>query len=307
MLYAIPIILATLAFGIAGGLVTLVVAVAAVGVTHSLLHSPTVLADVVTDLMVFLFATISVDRLRSQLRTIRELEARRDFDLGIARDVQQRMLRVVPDDPRLSIAYVLDYAREVGGDFYRFHEAGETLLLFTGDISGKGVSAALFATLVDEAIGDALAGPRELTEVAESMNRRLYDSMPADMFITMLFIAFEEDQIRYVNAGHVRPLISYAITDEITELAFAASPPLGVGQDLGATVATSPFVSGDTLLICSDGVTESAALINQPDRLESTFRSVVKHGPQAVVDRLRDLSESEGQRDDVTIICIRRR
>jgi len=306
VLYAVPIIIATGAFGLVGGLITVALAVLSVGVTHSLLHSPTVLADVVTDLVVFLFAAFSVDRLRTQLRTIRALETQRDLDLGIARDIQRRMLRQAPDDDRFETACVLDFAREVGGDYYRFAEVNDKLMLFAGDISGKGMAAALFASLLDQTIGDALANFKSLDMFADKVNERMYDSLPADMFITMLFVMLDDEGIGFVNAGHIRPLHFVGATGEVIELS-SGTRPLGIDAQLEVTLDSRTLEPGDVLLICSDGVTESPALIRRPGVLESTFKSIADQGPLAVVDQIRRLAESKGQTDDITVICIRRR
>lgn len=304
VLFAVPVILATAAFGIVGGLITVAAAVISVATTHTLLHSPTVIADVVTDLVLFLFAAFSVDRLRSQLRTIRELESVRDFDLAIARDVQQHVLRDVPQDARFDTAMVLDFVREVGGDYYRFHDLGGRLGVFAADISGKGMAAALFSMLLDEALGDALVEAGSLAHVADAVNRRPHESLPADMFVTMLFVALDENGIQYVNAGHVQPLFYRSASGEVAELAADGNAPLGVVPGSEAVAAHAPAEPGDVLLICSDGVTESPSLRDRPDLIASTLADTAPQGPRVVVERLRKVAESRGQTDDVTIICV---
>lgn len=307
VLYAIPIIMATWAFGLLGGLATGGLAIAAVAVTHSLLHSPTLVADIATDVVVFVFAAVVVDRLRAQLRTITALEARRDFDLGIASEVQTSMLSPWPDDARFEIASALHFVREVGGDYYRFARVGEKLYLFAGDISGKGMSAALFAVLLDEAIGDALEVPDPLESQVELVNRRMYARMPPEMFVTMLFAALDDDGISFVNAAHVRPLLFVAAEQRTVELADAGTLPLGIEPSIPAQSARVLLERGDTLLVCSDGVTESPRLLHESSLLADTFAQTAPRGPQAVVDEIAALAESRGQTDDVTVICMRRR
>lgn len=307
VLYAIPIIAATWAFGLPGGLVAGAISIGAVSFTHSLIHSPTLIADIITDVVVFLVAVVVVDRLRHQLRTIRSLEARRDLDLGIARDIQTRMLGAPVPDERFEVASTVHFAREVGGDDFRFAETGHALYLFAGDISGKGMSAALFAVLLDEAIRDASVGSDTLDALVNTVNRRMYGTMPPDMFVTMLFAAMDDWGVTFVNAGHVRPLLLGSATGGVVELAEAATLPLGIEPSIETHPTTIAFARGDMLLVCSDGVTESPALLSEPTLLHSTFNETAARGPRAVVDAVIALSESRGQTDDITVICIRRR
>lgn len=307
VLYAVPIIIATWAFGLAGGLLAGVAAVLAVAVTHTLLHSPTLVADLATDITVFAFAAIVVDRLRSQLHTIASLEAQRDFDLGLARDIQVRMLGSAPADARYEAASVLDFAREVGGDYYRFEDVAGRLYLFAGDISGKGMSAALFSVLLDEAIGDALADGSSLETVVAAVNRRMYARMPPEMFVTMLFAVFDDEGVTFVNAGHVRPLVYRASERRAEEADQGGTLVLGVEPSIPSHPASIPLVAGDAVLVCSDGVTESRGLIRSPELLAATFATTAPDGPDAVVAAVAALAEREGQRDDVTVLCVRRR
>lgn len=307
MLYVVPIVIATYIFGLTGGLLAGALALAEVVSAHSLRHSATLLADISTDFVMFLFVVIVIDRLRFQLRTIRALEARRDLDLAIARDVQMRKLTPSPTDDRFEVASALHFVREVGGDYYRFDEANGMFFLFAGDISGKGMSAALFAALLDEAIGDALQIFDELDTLVQAVNRRMYDTMPAEMFVTMFFAILDDEEVWFVDAGHVRPLFFKAATGRTVELSEAGTIPLGIEPSLQPIPARLPIVSGDVLLICSDGVTESPALLRRPGLLESIFEGIARQEPQAVVDAVTALAESEGQTDDVTVICVKRR
>ncbi len=307
MLYVVPIVVATSAFGLVGGMLTAAVALIEVVTTHSLQHSSTLVADISTDFVMFLFVAIVIDRLRAQLMTIRALEARRDYELGVARDVQSRMLAQMPADDRFEVAGALHFAREVGGDYYRFDELRGDLFLCAGDISGKGMSAALFAMLLDEAIRDGLRTYDGLSSFVEELNRRMYDSMPSEMFVTMFIAAFDDDAISFVNCGHVRPLLFEARTRRITELSAAGTMPLGVSDTIPVQQAVLRIAPGDTLLICSDGVTESPSVSREPESLVAAFEQSAESGPQAVVDRVTTLARSEGQTDDVTVLCVRRR
>jgi len=307
VLYVIPIIIAVWGFGLSGGLITGAVALGAVTATHWIHRSPTLTADIVTDFVVFAFAALVIDRLRRELTTTRALEARRDFDLRIAREVQNERLSPVPADARFDIASALDSVFELGGDYYKFDSIAERLFLCVGDISGKGTSAALFATLLDETLVDALSVFDTLADLVEAVNRRMYNSMPPEMFVTMYFALLGDSSIQYANAGHVRPLLYDAAEATVSELSDADGLPLGVAAEIDVAPVTRPFLPGSMLLMCTDGVTESPRLLARPELLQRMFEDTLKRGPQAVVDRTRTVAEADGQTDDVTVVCVRRR
>ncbi|MHB9004478.1 MAG: PP2C family protein-serine/threonine phosphatase [Coriobacteriia bacterium] len=305
MLYVVPIVIATYIFGIAAGLATASVALIEIGFVHS--HSPTPVIDFATDFVLFLFVAIVIEGMRIQLATIRALQERRDQDFEIARKVQNSIISPAPFDERFETACVLEFASEVGGDYYRFDRLGDVMLVFVADISGKSVAAALFAVLLDQAIEDGLADYESLVPLAESLNRRMFAGMPPDMFVTMVIAAIDDRRLTYVNCGHVRPLFFEADSGETFELAEGGSMPLGVADVLDAESATRSFTRGDTILICSDGVTESPALTRRPDSLMTMFAQSVGYEPQVLAERVADLAKSEGQTDDITVISVRRR
>jgi serine phosphatase RsbU (regulator of sigma subunit) len=135
----------------------------------------------------------------------------------------------------------------------------------------------------------------------------MYATMPDEMFVTMFFAILDDDEVSFINAGHVRPLLFEAAAGRTVELSEGGTLPLGIQPSVEPAPARLSIASGDVLLICSDGVTESPTLLHRPGLLGSTFEGVARQGPQAVVDTVTALAESEGQTDDVTVICVKRR
>lgn len=309
VLYLVPIVMTVYAFGLPAGIAVTAVALVALALAHPVAHWSLLAGDVATHFAIFLFAAVMVDRLRHQLRVIRALEAQRDFDLSIAHEVQQNMLQSTPlKDDRFDVSLTLRFSREVGGDYYRLDRLDDDLFVCVGDISGKGVSAALFAAVLNESITDGLAARGGLAPLVEMVNARMYASMPPQMFVTMFFAVLSEDSLTYVNAGHVPPLLLDADTNEIAELTQAATLPLGVAERLEPTPASLPFTSRDFLLVCTDGVTESSAVMQEPGLVASTLRSSAAESPEKVVERVARLAETGNARsDDVTVVGIRRR
>src|SRR5512136_2036907 len=184
-------------------------------------------------------------------------------ELRVAREIQMGML---PHDfAGLEQAYgvefgaVLEPAREVGGDLYGVCAAGpERLVVFLGDVSGKGIPASMFMV---RAISLARLLAREIAE-PERILARLNDELAADnpsgMFVTFLCAVFEPGSGRLTldNAGHCRPL-----------LLPASAPPRWAVENLGTALGFEPGLHfertelqlnlGDTLVLYSDGVSEA--------------------------------------------------
>jgi sigma-B regulation protein RsbU (phosphoserine phosphatase) len=192
---------------------------------------------------------------------------RLEREIQIASEVQARLLPAAgPQLSRLRYAASCRPARGVGGDFYDFLGLGPGRLgLSIGDVSGKGISAALLmaslqALLRSHAVGDA---DRPEALVAE-LNRHLCETTDDARFATFFFATFDEGsrRLRYVNAGHVPPLILRtpgAVRGELGVQRLGSSgTPLGLfgqGTWRADEVQLRP---GDRLLMFSDGLTEAA-------------------------------------------------
>lgn len=306
VLYLGPIVAAEYVFGIWGGVLAALGALVGVALAHPS-HGTALATDVVAHFGVFLFAIVVVDRLRRQLIEIRALEERRDFDLGIAREVQSELLRPAPADPRFEIACVLQFARQVGGDFYRFEEMRDGLFVCVADISGKGLAAALFATVLAQTVDEMLGSHDDLAETMAALNRRLYQTMPSEMFVTMFSAVLHDDSFTFANAGHVPPLV-HSPASGVAEIDVDGTPPLGVLPEIDVRTERRSLASGESLLVCTDGITESPPFMHDPALLPRLFAETAEGGPQRVVSVISDAALAEGvQKDDVTIVCVRRR
>src|SRR6267154_3505025 len=205
-------------------------------------------------------------RVRSLLKAKAYSDAAKEqiaSELRVAREIQMGML---PHDfARLEQAYnisfdaVLEPAREVGGDLYGVCAAGpERLVIFLGDVSGKGIPASMFMV---RAISLARLLAREIPE-PERILARLNDELAADnpscMFVTFLCAMFEpaSGRLTLANAGHCRPV-----------LLPGDGPPRWAVTGLGTALGFEPGLKyerteltlrrDDSLILYSDGVTEA--------------------------------------------------
>lgn len=254
------------------------------------------------------------DRLVAAIRKQAESERARKSELEIAANVQQKLF---PKNSRL--LRTLEYAghcvaaREVGGDYYDFLEiADHTMGFVLADVSGKGIPAALLmanlqASFRNQAPG-ALLRP---AEVLETVNRHFYESTAAERFATLFFGIYDDRtrRLRYVNCAHVPPLLVRA--SGAVEVLGGTAVMLGAFPRWKCTERTVHLAPGDTLLMCSDGVTE-AGIENGDEfgeqRLIALLRELRGQPAGTIVQQVVDAvarHSGASRGDDVTVVVLR--
>jgi sigma-B regulation protein RsbU (phosphoserine phosphatase) len=237
-------------------------------------------------------------------------------ELDIARDVQAGLL----PQKRPSIAG-LDYdgtcrmAREVGGDYFDFLDLGEGRLgLALGDISGKGVSAALLmASLQAFLRSRARQRVDEPALLVTQVNEALVESTDSSKFATFFYAVYDSAArtLRYVNAGHNPPFLLRAGTSVVSRL---RPTGMALGFDAGAVYGdgNEALASGDLLLAFTDGVTEALNEAGEEfgeARLAGLLvgnRHLGASELQRLIDaELEAYSGRAPQHDDVTIVVAR--
>jgi sigma-B regulation protein RsbU (phosphoserine phosphatase) len=253
------------------------------------------------------------DRVIAVVRKQADSVRRRKSELEIAANVQQQLF-----PHQVHHLTTIDYdghcvaAREVGGDYYDFLDAGAGIVGFVlGDVSGKGVPAALLMANLQACFRSqephALLQP---AHVLETVNRHFFDSTTAERFATLFFGIYDDRTrgLRYVNCGHVAPLLLRA-SGELETLDPTATP-IGAFRQWSCTERETCVRPGDTLLIYSDGVTEAEAPSGEEfgdERLVRCLRDSHGQAPRSLVQRIvESVNEfSHGSRyDDVTVVAI---
>lgn len=197
-------------------------------------------------------------------------------ELEVARQIQNNLLRQsLPDVEGIKLQAHCYAARQVGGDFFEvyLHPQGD-IWLAVGDVSGKGVPAALFMASGISILRRELA--QEISPEPEVVMRNLNSIMSDDLFSTNCFITMvlarytpESRQLVYANAGHVYPLVwSHPLVIEqqtFGETSPTVTPnymstrgvPLGILRTWTGAAGTLTLDRGDILLLISDGITEA--------------------------------------------------
>ena len=254
------------------------------------------------------------DRLLAAIRKQADSDRRRKSELEIAANVQQKLF------PRhLRLLRTLDYAghcvaaREVGGDYYDFLEIADHVLGFVlADVSGKGVPAALLMANLQAAFRNqppgALLRP---ADVLRSVNRHFFEATEAERFATLFFGIYDDRtrRLRYVNCGHVAPLLLRA-SGRVERLGPTATM-LGAFREWKCAEAQVGLDPRDTLILYSDGVTEAGIDHQEEFGEERLIRAIEENQGrpavamvQRIVDAVADYSGA-ARSDDVTVVALR--
>jgi sigma-B regulation protein RsbU (phosphoserine phosphatase) len=257
------------------------------------------------------------DRLVAAIGKQAESERRRKSELEIAANVQQKLFpRKLRKFQTVDYAGLCLAAREVGGDYYDFLDIAEHAMGFVlGDVSGKGVPAALLmanlqATFRNQTPG-ALLRP---AEALEAINRHFYDSTAAERFATLFFGIYDDRtrRLRYVNCGHVAPLLLRA--DGQVERLEPTATMLGAFPLWRSGERQLTLGRGDTLVVYSDGVTEAGIDSDGDlgefgeDRLVEVLRAHPGEPAAALAQSIVDAVTGFGgvtRSDDVTVVAVR--
>ena len=294
------------------------------------------LFDPVRPIMIGFFASVAMwitlyilgraerTRLAAALVEERVAGAEREGELKAARRIQQGMVpsaeRLAALDPRAEIGAVLRPAKSVGGDFYDALMLGpDRLLVVVGDVTGKGVPAALYMALskalsksvLSRSVGD---GESDLGEAVAALNGELMAEDEDQMGVTMLVGVLDcaSGEIAFVNAGHENPLVVRA-DGTVETLPLRGGPPLCV-VDFPYPEEHARLAPGDTLVLISDGATEAHDAAEAPLGLEGVIHALRSEGVMPATERAGDLADRirafEGDTepsDDLTIVTIRYR
>lgn len=259
--------------------------------------------------------------IRQQLREIEDMTAARqklESELSIAREIQQAMLppgRVIDREQSHLEAYArLEPAKAVGGDFYSFIETGTDALWFAiGDVSDKGVPAALFMARTVTVLEVAASSHASPERVLAEASRRLVQGNDACMFATVLCgrVDVRTGECVLASAGHDAPLLLHA-DGRHDELPLQPGPPLGFEIGDAFPLWSGRLPAGATLLAWTDGITEAFDVDNQaygPERIPEALRPGASAREQCedLIAAVHAFTGSAPQSDDITVLAIRRR
>jgi len=268
----------------------------------------------------------SVNNMAAELKThiadISQMTAEKEriaTELSVARNIQEGMLPktfpAFPNKQEFDIYASMHAAKEVGGDFYDFYLVDDDhLAVAIGDVSGKGVPAALFMVAARTVLQNnmfLLKKAEALGEIMARANNRLCQNNEEDMFVTVFMglLDIRSGEFCYVNAGHNRPMLRRGATG-FTSLPKADTCMIGMMEGLEFPVRRLQLNQGDCLFLYTDGVTEA---MDKEGRLfsEEKLITVLDAVPadaepqdilKAVAEEVKAHAGNAEQSDDVTML-----
>ena len=221
-------------------------------------------------------------------------------EMTAAREVQRVM---VPEDlPQIggySIESVYRPAAEVGGDFFQVVplKSGRALVVI-GDVSGKGLRAAMIVSMIVGILSTVSGYTEEPAEILDELNRRLCGRV-YEGFVTCLVLRLgDEGRIAIANAGHLPPFVHGA------ELRVQESLPLGLSLNQAYEETAVQLNRGEALVLLTDGVVEAR---NPQGELLGFGEVETMLRAGATAREVAEVAERQGQNDDITVLQVARK
>jgi phosphoserine phosphatase RsbU/P len=249
-------------------------------------------------------------------------------EIEIARQVQERLLpQIYPLVKGLDFAGFSRTAQEVGGDYYDFIALENGRLgVAVGDVSGKGISAALLMASIRSALhGLTFSGTLSLARIIEGLNRIIYDSSTSNRFVTFFFGEYDPSTrtLDYVNAGHNAPVLlrptapgqdSFCSPEGpcMVELLETGGPVLGIFTDVQYEQGRCQLQPYDILIAFTDGISE-AMTANYEEWGEERLIAAAKLSTQcsaqdlvtALVQSADRFTAGAPQNDDLSLVVLK--
>ena len=237
-------------------------------------------------------------------------------ELSIAREIQQSLLpHKFPRLKQIDLYATLIPAKEVGGDLYDFFFIDEKHLCFAiGDVSGKGVPAALFMAVVKTLLRAKISLTMDSAKVLNAMNEDLCKENESYMFVTFFLgiLNIETGVLEYCNAGHNPPLIHTAKKGFYYLFAENTYPPLGIGADVNYGGNRLKLLPEDIFFLYTDGITE-AMNVDDIEFSEEKLQDVLDKNKDETVENISNNVKTAVeqhvsgaiQSDDITMLIFR--
>jgi phosphoserine phosphatase RsbU/P len=239
-------------------------------------------------------------------------------ELAAAGNIQANILPqefpLFPDHPQVDVFALMEPARHVGGDFYdAFALDDEHIYVAVGDVSGKGLPAALFMVRAITLLRMTLSKKKKFHTVLPKMNEMLCENNKDFTFLTLVvaMLNVKTGALHIVNGGHNAPLLA-AGERPFTPLPVPKGALLGVSEKITFEVAEYQLNPGDTLFLYTDGVTEcenERQNFFSVDQMQAVLNMTVPpHTPLTLITQLRQslqkFAQGVPQSDDITMLAL---
>ncbi len=239
-----------------------------------------------------------------------------ESEMSLARLTQQSILPAhMPHRAGYDFGALITPARAVGGDFYDFiHQANDQLCLLVGDVSDKGLPAALFMTLTFSLLHAEAEHSENPQRILLNVNRNLLKMNSSGMFVTLLYgvLNCKTGVFNFTRAGHTPPIIIDA-DGKMLDLDMDTGQPLGLFENVKLDMQTAAIPRGGLALLFSDGLSEAADGQGNAFGLEGIRRELANQRgerAQTICEKLWKAVEihsgDRSHQDDFTVVAVKR-
>jgi sigma-B regulation protein RsbU (phosphoserine phosphatase) len=253
-----------------------------------------------------------------ELRYTTTVKERIEGELNAARSIQMSLVPkhfpAFPDRTDIDLHAIVKPAREVGGDFYDFSLAADDwLCFFIGDVSGKGVPAALFMAVTTTLLKASSFRPGTVGDTLARINDQLCAQTDSGMFVSLIFglLDLRTGALEIADAGHPSPFLLSA-SGEVNPMHVHRDVALGAVHGIGYRVIQVQLQPGDALFLYTDGVTEAlngAREFYSPARLQIALRDLatapLEKITRGVVQDVQAFAAEHEQSDDISVMAVR--
>jgi phosphoserine phosphatase RsbU/P len=237
-------------------------------------------------------------------RRNQEIRERQERELTMAATIQQGLMAVrMPELPFATIRAKNISCTEIGGDFYDVMPIDDGVAVIVCDVSGKGISAAIMASMLQGMIRAELAAKVPLAEIVSSANRFFTQRDVAGKYATICILTVSESgRIEYVNCGHVAPVV---VRKRGIERLDSNNGPVGLLEMMQYDSCSMDLQPGEKIILVTDGVTEAANAADDmfgDENLEAA--AVTDDAFESVFAQVRSFCGETPLNDDCTVVEI---
>ena len=251
-------------------------------------------------------------KVAQRLAAVSSQNERIENELTIARTIQMAMLpKVFPpflDRLDMNVYGMVEPAKEIGGDLYDFYVRNDKLFFAIGDVSGKGIPAALVMAMTRSLFRSVTAYEERAEHIMMRLNEALTEQNDQNMFVTLFLgvLDLTTGKLNYCNAGHNAPILHQRFMDVKHNL------PLGVQRGFAYEAQLIQMHYNDALFLYTDGLTEAENGKHEQygeQQMLDKIIALVDSRPREVVEQMyadvKRFVDGAQQSDDLTMLCIR--
>lgn len=251
-------------------------------------------------------------KVAQRLAAVSSQNERIENELTIARTIQMAMLpKVFPpflDRLDMNVYGMVEPAKEIGGDLYDFYVRNDKLFFAIGDVSGKGIPAALVMAMTRSLFRSVTAYEERAEHIMMRLNEALTEQNDQNMFVTLFLgvLDLTTGKLNYCNAGHNAPILHQRFMDVKHNL------PLGIQRDFAYEAQQIQMHYNDALFLYTDGLTEAENGKHEQygeQQMLDKIIALVDSRPREVVEQMyadvKRFVDGAQQSDDLTMLCIR--